>query len=313
MVTGQMSQLPCAIAMIYTPDERKQSKVMNLTETRLEVSGGIATVTLHRPERMNAFTPTMAQELIDIFAEADRDDSIRVLVVTGAGKAFCAGADLSFGASTFDISKREGREIPISEHRDRGGTVALAIFNCRKPVIGAINGHAVGVGITMTLPMDIRIAAEDAKIGFVFARRGVVPEACSSWFLPRLVGVARAAELVYTGRVFRAEEEAASGLFNYVVPREEVLPRALEIASEIANNTSAVSVALSKALLWHGLSEQDPQSMHLIDSRCFYWCGRQKDALEGVQSFLEKRSPQFTMSPTADMPDFFPWWKEPKV
>jgi enoyl-CoA hydratase/carnithine racemase len=289
-------------------------QVTDLTETRLDVSSGIATVTLDRPERMNAFTPTMAQELIDIFSEADRDDSIRVVVVTGAGNAFCAGADLSYyGASTFDMSKREGREIPIGEHRDRGGKVSLAIFNCRKPVIGAINGHAVGVGITMTLPMDMRVAAADAKIGFVFARRGVVPEACSSWFLPRIVGVARAAEFFYTGRVFRAEEEATSGLFNYVVPRAEVLPKALGIAAEIAENTSAVSVSLSKALLWHGLSEPDPQSAHLIDSRCFYWCGRQRDALEGVQSFLEKRHPEFSMSPTVDMPDFFPWWKEPKV
>jgi enoyl-CoA hydratase/carnithine racemase len=286
---------------------------LDLTHTRFEVSNGIATVTLCRPEQMNAFTPTMALELIDIFAEADRDDAVRVVVVTGAGKAFCAGADLSFGASTFDVCKREGKEVPISQHRDRGGRVALAIFNCRKPVIGAINGHAVGVGITMTLPMDIRVAAADAKIGFVFARRGVVPEACSSWFLPRIVGIARAAEFVYTGRIFRAQEEATSGLFNYVLPREDVLPKAMAIAAEIAENTAPVSVALSKSMLWHGLGEKDPQSAHLIDSRCFYWCGRRKDALEGVQSFLDKRSPHFTMSPTEDMPDFYPWWKEPKV
>src|SRR5271157_5495057 len=201
---------------------------------------------------MNAFTSTMALELIEVFAEADRDDAVRVVVVTGAGKAFCAGADLSYGASTFDISKREGKEIPISEHRDRGGRVALAIYNCRKPVIGAINGHAVGIGITMTLPMDIRIVAADAKIGFVFTRRGVVPEACSSWFLPRIIGVSRAAELLYTGRVFKAEE-ASSGLFNYVVDRDDVLPKAMAIAQEIAE-TSSVSVALTKALLWHGIT-----------------------------------------------------------
>jgi len=286
---------------------------MDLTQTRLEMSNGIATVTLNRPEHMNAFTPTMALELLKIFAEADRDDSVRVVVVTGAGKAFCAGADLSYGASTFVMSKREGREIPIAEYRDRGGKVSLAIFNCRKPVIAAINGPAVGIGITMTLAMDIRIAAADAKIGFVFARRGVVPEACSSWFLPRIVGIARAAELVYTGRVFRAEEEATSGLFNHVLSREDVLPKAMEIAHEIAEQTSAVSVALGKALLWHGLGEKDPQSVHLTDSRCFFWSGRQKDAQEGVQSFLEKRAPRFTMSPTEDMPDFYPWWKEPKV
>jgi enoyl-CoA hydratase/carnithine racemase len=286
---------------------------MDLKDTRYEVDNGIATVTLHRPKHMNAFSPAMGAELIEIFTEADRDDAVRAVVVTGAGRAFCAGADLSSGPSTFDFSKRVGRDIPIREHRDLGGQIALAIFKCRKPVIGAINGHAVGVGITMTLPMDFRIAAEDAKIGFVFAKRGVVPEACSSWFLPRLVGIARAAELVYTGRVFPASEQASSGLFNYVLPRDEVLTKAMTIAREIAEKTSAVSVALSKALLWHGLMEEDPQSVHLIDSKCFHWCGRREDSREGVQSFLEKRPPQFTMSPNTDMPDFYPWWKEVKV
>ena len=180
-------------------------------------------------------------------------------------------------------------------------------------MIAAINGHAVGAGITMTLPMDIRIVAEDAKIGFVFTRRGVVPEACSSWFLPRIVGISKATELIYTGRVFHAAEETNSGLFNYVVQCDEVLSKAMTIAKEIKEHTSPVSVALSKALLWHGLAEDDPQSAHLIDSRCFFWAGRQKDAYEGVQSFLDKRPPQFTMSASTDMPDFYPWWKEPKV
>ncbi|MBI4966275.1 MAG: enoyl-CoA hydratase/isomerase family protein [Desulfomonile tiedjei] len=286
---------------------------MDLKHTRYEVNRGVATVTLYRPEQMNAFTPDMAGDLLEIFVNADQDDSVRAVVVTGAGQAFCAGADLSHGSSTFDFSENEGKKVSISEHRDRGGKVALAIFNCRKPVIAAINGHAVGIGITMTLPMDIRIVAADAKIGFVFARRGVVPEACSSWFLPRIVGVSRAAEILLTGRIFPAEENAAPGLFNYVLPREAVLPKALEIASEIAERTSAVSVALSKALLWHGLAEKDPQSTHLVDSKCMYWCGREKDAAEGVRSFLDKRPPKFTMSPTNDMPDFYPWWKEPKV
>lgn len=286
---------------------------MNLTETLLEITDGIATVTLNRPDHMNAFTPTMGKELEMIFQEADKDDSIRVIVVTGAGKAFCAGADLSYGALTFDVSKREGRDIAINEHRDEGGKVAMAIWKCRKPVIGAINGHAVGVGITMTLPMDIRIAAANAKIGFVFTRRGVIPEACSSWFLPRLIGMSKAAELVYTGRVFRASEEEDSGLFNYVLDKSEVLPKAIAIAAEIAQNTSAVSVALSKGLLWHGLTEENPETVHLIDSRCFYWSGFQKDAFEGVMSFLEKRPPNFTMSPTADMPDFYPWWTGDKT
>jgi enoyl-CoA hydratase/carnithine racemase len=286
---------------------------MDLTQTHYEIENGIAIITLNRPDEMNALTHIMRKELIGLFEAADRDDSIRAVVVTGAGRAFCAGADLGSGGSTFDLSQLEGHKVSLSEHRDGAGQIALSIFSCRKPVIAAINGHAVGAGITMTLPMDIRIVAEDAKIGFVFARRGVVPEACSSWFLPRIVGISKAAELVYTGRVFRAAEEAASGLFSYVVSREQVLSTAMKIAKEISENAAPVSVALSKALLWHGLTEDDPQSVHLIDSRCFYWAGRQKDAYEGIQSFLEKRPPRFTMSVSADMPDFYPWWKEPKV
>jgi enoyl-CoA hydratase/carnithine racemase len=286
---------------------------MELKQTEYEVNNGIQLIRLNRPEKLNALTPVMREELIHCFQVADQDDAVRVVVVTGAGRAFCAGADLSGGGSTFDRAQREGREIRLSSHRDGGGQVALAVYHCRKPVIAAIHGPAVGIGITMTLPMDIRIAAEDAKIGFVFARRGVVPEACSSWFLPRIVGISKAAELVLTGRIFRAAEEAHSGLFNYVLPREAVLPKALSIAREIADHTSAVSVTLSKALLWHGLAEGDPQSVHLIDSRVFFWAGKNKDAYEGVQSFLEKRPPQFSLSPTKDLPDFYPWWKEPKV
>ncbi|MEW6665060.1 MAG: crotonase/enoyl-CoA hydratase family protein [Thermodesulfobacteriota bacterium] len=286
---------------------------MELTQTRYEIEKGIATVTLDRPDKMNALTQTMRKELIEIFGAADQDDSVRVVVVTGAGKAFCAGADLSSGGSAFDRTVQEGRKVSISEHRDGGGQISLAVFRCRKPVIAAINGHAVGVGITMTLPMDIRIVSEDAKIGFPFTRRGVVQEACSSWFLPRIVGISKAAEWIYTGRVFRASEEAGSGLFNYVLPRDQVVDRAMFIAAEITENTSPVSVALGKALLWHGQAEPDPQSVHLIDSRCFFWMGTQKDSYEGVESFLQKRPPKFTMQVSSDMPDFYPWWKEPKV
>ncbi len=286
---------------------------MNLTQTRYEIDNGVATVTLYHPEKMNAITPTMRKELIEIFSKVDQDDTVRAVVVTGTGKAFCAGADLSSGGLTFDWNVREGRTIPISEHRDGAGQISLAIFRCRKPVIAAINGHAVGAGITMTLAMDIRVVAEDAKIGFVFTRRGVVPEACSSWFLPRIVGISKATELIYTGRVFQASEEAESGLFNHIVTADKVLSKAMEIAREISDNTSAVSVALSKALLWHGLSEADPQSVHLIDSRCFFWAGRQKDSYEGIKSFLEKRKPKFTMNVSSDLPDFYPWWKELKV
>jgi enoyl-CoA hydratase/carnithine racemase len=282
---------------------------MELTQTTYDIDRGVATITLNRPDKMNAFTSTMGKELIGLFGEADANDAVRVVIVTGAGRAFCAGADLSAGGSTFDRSGKTS----ISEHRDGGGQVALALFRCRKPVIAAINGPAVGFGITMTLAMDMRVASEDAKIGFVFARRGVVLEACSSWFLPRIVGMAKATELVYSGRVFRAAEEKNSGLFNHVLPSGQVLPKAREIAGEIADNTSAVSVALCKALLWHGLAEEDPQSVHLVDSRCFYWAGKQKDAREGIQSFLEKRQARFTMSAATDMPDFYPWWKETKV
>jgi enoyl-CoA hydratase/carnithine racemase len=262
---------------------------------------------------MNALTMTMRKELIQIFGMADQDDSVRVVVVTGAGKAFCAGADLSSGGAAFDRGVQEGRRVSIAEHRDGGGQISLAVFRCRKPVIAAINGHAVGVGITMTLPMDIRVVSEDAKIGFPFVRRGVVPEACSSWFLPRIVGVSKAAEWIYTGRVFPASEEAGSGLFNHVVPQGKVVEKAMAIAREISDNTSSVSVALGKGLLWHGLSEPDPQSVHLIDSRCFFWMGSQRDAYEGVESFLQKRPPKFSMKVSSDMPDFYPWWKEPKV
>ncbi len=286
---------------------------MDLTQTQYNVENGIALITLNRPDKMNAFTLTMQKELIGLFAKADRDDDVRAIVVTGAGKAFCAGADLSAGETTFDGSRQEGAKTTIIGHRDAGGKVSLAIYGCRKPVIAAINGHAVGVGITMTLAMDMRIAAENARIGFVFARRGVVLEACSSWFLPRIVGLSKANELALTGRVFRAEEEAGCGLFNYVVPEKEVLSKAMGIAEEIVQNTSGISVALNKALLQRGLGEEDPQSVHLVDSRCFYWAGMQKDAREGIRSFLEKRPPAFPMKVSREMPDFYPWWKEPKV
>jgi enoyl-CoA hydratase/carnithine racemase len=283
---------------------------MDLKETKYEVKDKVALVTLFRPEQMNAFTVRMMNELLEILRTVQSDDGVRAVVITGAGKAFCAGADLSAGGGTFDADAA-GARVGVSGHRDGGGRVALAIYASRKPVIAAINGHAVGVGITMTLPMDVRIVAEDAKVGFVFARRGIVPEACSSWFLPRIVGISKATELCLTGRVFQAKDEPS--LFSHVVPREQVLEKALAIAQEIAANTSAVSVALSRALLWHGLGESDPQSVHLVDSKAIHWTGRNADAYEGVQSFLEKRSADFKMSPWRDLPEFYPWWKEPKV
>lgn len=284
---------------------------MRFTQIRYELKRGVALITLDRPEHLNAWTPAMREQLKEALARADGDDGVRAVVVTGAGRAFCAGADLSGGGETFAQRGAGGEDTPIKEHRDGGGQAALAAWRCRKPVIAAINGPAVGVGLTMTLGMDIRIAAEDAKCGFVFARRGVVPEACSSWFLPRLVGPAKAAELVFTARVFRAADEADSGLFSRVLPAGQVLPAALDLAREMADGTSAVSVALAKALLHRGLAEPTPEAVHLIDSRAFIWAGRAADAKEGVESFLEKRPPRFAASPVKDAGEMYDWLLPP--
>jgi enoyl-CoA hydratase/carnithine racemase len=275
------------------------------------VEDGILTITLHRPEKLNAFTTRMMYELLDAFDRADADDAVRVVVVTGAGRAFCAGADLSSGGGAFDYTTSAKPE-PIDEHRDGGGRVTLRIYESKKPVIAAINGPAVGVGITMTLPMDVRIASSAARMGFVFARRGIIPEACSSWFLPRVVGISRAAEWVYTGRIFPAEEALAAGLLSCVVAPDALLATARSIAREIADNTSAVSVALSRQLLWRMLGADHPMEAHRIDSQCIYWMGKSADAHEGVAAFLEKRAPRFSLRPSTDMPEFYPWWPERK-
>jgi enoyl-CoA hydratase/carnithine racemase len=282
---------------------------MTYQEIRYAVDDGILTVTLDRPDKLNAFTPRMVRELIDAFERADADDAVRAVIVTGAGRAFCAGADLSAGSGTFDHGSAPET---LNEHRDGGGLVVLRIYEAKKPVIAAINGPAVGVGITMTLPMDVRIASTTARMGFVFARRGIVPEACSSWFLPRVVGISRAAEWVFTGRVFPAEEALAAGLVSRVVAPEALLDTARGLAREIADNTSAMSVALARQLLWRGLGADHPMEAHKADSRCIYWMGRSVDAHEGVSAFLEKRPPRFTMRPSTDMPDFYPWWPERK-
>jgi enoyl-CoA hydratase/carnithine racemase len=282
---------------------------MSYEEIRYAVDGRVATITLHRPERMNAFTPRMCRELVEALDAADADDDVRVVVVTGAGRAFCAGADLGSGGDTFD-SNAQGHADSIDTHRDGGGLVSLKVYELKKPVIAAINGAAVGVGITMTLPMDVRIVASGAKIGFVFARRGIVPEAASSWFLPRLVGIERAAEWVYTGRVFDAAEAHAAGLVSRVVAPDEVLRTAYGLAREIADNTSAVSVALARQLLWRMLGAASPRDAHRVDSKCIYFMGRSPDAYEGVSAFLEKRPARFQMKPSTDMPPFYPWWKE---
>jgi enoyl-CoA hydratase/carnithine racemase len=282
---------------------------MGYEQIRYDVDGGVLTLTLHRPEKLNAFTTKMMHELIDAFDRADADDGVRAVIVTGAGRAFCAGADLSGGGGAFDHTGG-ARPLTIDEHRDGGGLLALRIFESKKPVIAAINGPAVGVGITMTLPMDVRIAASSARMGFVFTRRGIVPEACSSWFLPRVVGIGRAAEWVYTGRVFGADEALAGGLVSRVVAPETLVETARALAREMADGTSAMSVALSRQLLWRMLGADHPMEAHKVDSRCIYWMGQSADAHEGVASFLEKRPPRFTLRPSADMPEFYPWWPE---
>ncbi|MEA2626699.1 MAG: hypothetical protein QOD06_2744 [Candidatus Binatota bacterium] len=281
---------------------------MDYREIRYELDGPVLTVTLNRPERLNAFTRRMAEELIDAIERADADDAVRAVIFTGAGRGFCAGADLGGGGESFD-APAQGRARAIEDHRDEGGLVTLRFFDARKPLIAAINGPAVGIGITMTLPMDVRFASTAAKMGFVFARRGIVPEAASSWFLPRVVGISRAAEWVLSGRVFPASEALAGGLVSRIVPPEDLLPAARALALEIAENTSAMSVALSRQLLWKMLGADHPMAAHELDSQCVWWLGRSADAREGVASFFEKRPPRFTLKPS-EMPDFYPWWPE---
>jgi len=282
---------------------------MTFEQIRYTAADGIATITLNRSEKLNAVTSVLIQELLAAFEAADADDAVRVVIVTGAGRAFCAGADLSAGTQTFDGARR-GRPEPDGEHRDGGGLVSLRIYDLKKPVIAAINGPAVGFGITMTLPMDIRIASSAARIGFVFARRGVVPEACSTWFLPRLVGMQRAAEWVYTGRVFDAAEALAGGLVSRVVAPEALLSTAQALAREIADHTSGVSVALARQMMWKLLGTDHPMEGHRLDSRGMDWTGRSADAREGIASFLEKRPPRFPLTPSRDMPPYYPWWIE---
>ena len=290
-------------------------------QIKYEVQDNILTITLNRPDKMNAFTHVMMDELISAFDAADADDNVRAIIVTGAGRAFCAGADLSEGGKTFDRAARPDRksaplrpngEVEWSDDavRDGGGRVTLRIFKSLKPVIGAINGAAVGIGVTMQLPMDIRIASADARFGFVFARRGIVPEAASSWFLPRIVGISQALEWCYSGRVFPAQEALAGRLVNKVVPADELMTTARAIAREIVENTAPVSIALIRQMMWRMLGADDPMEAHKIDSRGIYARGQSSDVKEGVVSFLEKRPAKFTQTVSKDMPSYFPWWDE---
>ena len=284
----------------------------NYSEILYDVDGPVLTITLNRPDKLNAFTFTMMKELLDAFDQADADDDVRAVIITGAGRGFCAGADLAAGDGTFDYRDSSGAEARLEDARDGGGLVTLRIFESKKPVIAAVNGPAVGVGVTMTLAMDVRMASDQARFGFVFARRGLVPEAASSWFLPRIVGIGQAMEWVMTGRVFPAGEALAGRLVRSVHPPDELLPAARALALEVAENTSPTSVALSRQMLWRMLGADHPMEAHKVDSRIIWERGRTADAREGVLSFLEKRPAEFSMKVSSDMGSFFPWWQERK-
>jgi enoyl-CoA hydratase/carnithine racemase len=273
-----------------------------------ETSDGVLTITLNRPERLNAWTAQMGAELRTAFDRADLDDDVQAIVVTGAGRGFCAGADLASGADTFDYRKHERTD----QARDNGGEFTLRVFESTKPVIAAINGPAVGVGATMTLPMDVRLAAEDARIGFVFARRGIIPEACSSWFLPRVVGISRAMEWVSTGRVFSAQEGHEAGLIRSLHSQRDLLDAARALAHEIAENTAPVSVALARQLMWRMLGAEHPMIAHRADSRGMVARGQSADAVEGITAFLEKRPANFPDRVSEGLPDIMPDWRAPE-
>ncbi|MDE1947949.1 MAG: crotonase/enoyl-CoA hydratase family protein [Burkholderiales bacterium] len=305
---------------------KREGAVVTTHETLVtELHEHVLTITLNRPDKLNAFNAAMMNELIAAFDAADADDAVRAVVVTGAGRAFCAGADLSAGAKTFDYAARSDRPDKSADARgadgridwshesvrDGGGRVTLRIFRSLKPVIAAVNGPAVGIGATMLLPMDIRLAADDARFGFVFTRRGIAPEACSSWFLPRLVGISRALEWTMSGRLFPAVEAQQAGLVRSLHPGAELLAAAQALAHEIADHAAPVSVALTRQMMWRMLGAEHPMQAHRIDSRAIYARGAMADAKEGVSSFLEKRTPHFVDSVSRDMPEFFPWWSDP--
>ena len=271
-------------------------------EIKTSKEGNIFIIRLNRPEKLNAFTRAMQDELIKVFDYTDENDDIKAVIITGSGKAFCAGADLVEGANTFNYGE-QGNKLSNQDHRDGGGMVVLRIYESKKPVIGAINGDAVGVGVTMTLPMDIRIASDKARFGFVFSRRGAVPEACSSWFLPRIVGISKALDWCFSGKVFSAQEALKNGLVSEVVEADNLIKRALEIGNTYISKTSSVSVSLSRQMLWRMLGANHPQEAHLVDSLAMEKMGKSSDIKEGILSFLEKREPKFPMKVSKDLPD----------
>ena len=280
----------------------------NLETVRTEVRENSLIIYLSREERVNAFTLTMQQEIVKVLDDAEENDDIKAIIFTGDGKAYCAGADLSSGGDTFD--NRKGRERTNDVVRDSGGLLTLRLFKCKKPLIAAVNGAAVGIGATMLLPMDTRICSDQARFGFVFAKRGIVPEAASSWFLPRLIGINKALELCYTGKVISAEEAKEIRLVSEILNQDKLIDRAIEIAKEFTAESSQISIALTRQMMWRMLGADDPMEAHKIDSRAVFELGQSGEAIEGVNSFLEKRPPSFPGKVSKDMPSFFPWWDE---
>lgn len=290
---------------------------MSFNTIRYEVSDQILTITLNRPEQLNAFTVEMAKELIRAFNQASDDDKVSAIVVTGAGKAFCAGMDLSSAGNVFGLNEelqpslddmRTRLHDPAIEEgvRDTGGQLTLAIFECKKPVIAAINGAAVGIGATMSCAMDIRLVSETARVGFVFNKIGITPEAASSWFLPRIVNMGTALEWIYSGDLIGAEELTQKGFANHQLAAEELLPKAYEIARRITQH-SQVAIALSRQMMYRNASLPHPQSAHEVDSLAIFYAS-QSSGKEGVSAFLEKRTPEFVDKASTDMPPFYPWW-----
>ena len=268
----------------------------------------VLTIQFTRPEKMNTFSGQMLRDILEVLDDAEKDDEVRAVIFTGSGKAFCAGADLSSGEDTFDMSDRQKKDQNVQ--RDTGGVLTLRLFDFKKPLIAAINGAAVGVGVTMTLPMDVRICSDRAKFGFVFAKRGIVPEACSSWFLPKIVGISNALQWCLSGKIFQPTEALEKGLITEITSEEDLLKRAKEIASDFVDSTSSLSVTLIRQMLWKMLGADHPMEAHKVDSRGVYFLGKTGEASEGVLSFLEKRDPNFPGKVSKDLPEFYPWWTE---
>jgi enoyl-CoA hydratase/carnithine racemase len=283
---------------------------MQYKYVKYEVSDGILTLTMNRPDKMNSQNGDTLAELTEAFSDADHDDAVRVVIVTGAGRAFSAGADLSGEGSLSYLGERLNGREDNEPHRDEGGLLTLRIFEMQKPVIAAINGPAAGIGITMTLPMDVRLASTNARMGFVFTRRGIVFDGCASWFLPRIVGISTAAEWIYSGKVFGAQEAYDKRLISELVEPDALMPRARQIAAEIVQNTSAMSVALCRRMMWQMLGADHPMAAHIVESKSLNWIFGMPDAREGIASYMEKRPPNFPMKLSKDMPAFYPWWKE---